>query len=213
VNNKKTKASMPFIKAYQFLLERKDLKSAEKLLLITLCRFWPSPFWGSNATLADMLGISLRRVERILKRLKSKKFIKAGYAHKPRDGKNHTVRVIVPLCMPEKCVMKDFEDAEQIDGCQTELNDGSIPSNCVKSTVKQADLIERNRRMNIKATALPLPAQTQAKPLIKNNEPPAVPIVRNFSQVLKGTLHKASPLTESEFERRRQEQIRRLIIG
>lgn len=185
-NDKKTKTSKPFVRAYTFLLERKDLRSAEKLVLMILCRFWPSPFWGSNASIAQMLGISVRRVERILKSLKSKKVIKAGYAHKPRNGQNHTVRLIVPLCMPERCVLKDIKiDTGLNDGCITEQTDGLIPSNCAESTVKRADLIERNRRMNIKATSLPLPAEEQAKTLAENQQPTAPPIVRNFSRVLK----------------------------
>jgi len=167
--NKKTKSDLPFMRAYNILLERKDLTPAEKLVLTVICRYWPSPFWGSNSTIAANIGCSVRRAERLLKRLKCKGFIKAGYAHRNRNGKNHTVRVIVPLCMPVKCVLTDFKiDTGQIDGQNTGQNDGSTPSIQSQTTVNSADLLERSRKRIERARSLPLPALGQAKTLTEN---------------------------------------------
>jgi hypothetical protein len=169
MNDKKTKTSLPFIRAYNILLERKDLKPAEKLVLLVICRYLPSPFWGSNSTIAKNLGCSVRRVERLLKKLKCKGVIKAGYAHKGRNGKNHTVRVIVPLCIPAKCVLTDFKiDTGQIDGQDTGQKDGSTPSIQSQTTVKTADLLERSRKRIERARSLPLPALGQAKTLTED---------------------------------------------
>jgi hypothetical protein len=189
MTDKKEKKSLPFVKAYTFLLEKKDLKPAEKLVLIIICRFWPSPFWGSNSTIAKNLGCSVRYVERLLKKLKCKGFIKSGYAHKDRDGKNHTVRVIVPLFFSEKCKLP----TGQFDGQHTGQNDGSIPTNLSKTTDQLTDLIERNRKENREATPLPLPALEQAKAL---KEKMAMPKMR---------------MTEQEFQERRRKQIKALM--
>jgi hypothetical protein len=171
MDNKKTKSSLPFIRAYNILLERKDLKPAEKLVLIVICRYLPSPFWGSNATIAKNLGFSTRRVERLLKRLKCKGFIKAGYAHKIRDGKNHTVRVIVPLHIPLKCVLADFKiNTGQNDGLDAGQIDGSVPSIQSKTTVKTADLLEKSRKRIERPRSLPLPAPRQAKTLTEDRQ-------------------------------------------
>ena len=169
MNGKKTKSTLPFIKAYNVVLERKDLRPAEKLVLTIIGGYLPSPFWGSNATIAKNLGISARWVERLLKKLKSKGLIRAGYAHKVRGGKKHTVRVIIPLCIGEKCVLTDCKiDTDQPDGLRPVLQDGSMPTNRDKTTDRQADLLERNRKRTERARSLPLPALRQAKTLTEN---------------------------------------------
>jgi hypothetical protein len=209
--------SLLFVRAYDFLLERNDLKPAEKLILILVCRYWPSPCWDSNATIAKRLGFSTRRVERLLKKLKSKKVIKTGYGHRTRSGKNHTVRIMVPLCIPGKCVLTDFKiDTGQDDGRPAGRNDGSIPSNLSQTTVKMADLLERNRKKierstphlqifkfelseGAGSTPLPLPAKGQAKALIENN---AISASRPFKRTF---------LSAQEFEERRRKQIKALM--
>jgi len=189
----KEKTSLPFVRAYNFLLEKKDLKPAEKLVLIILCRFWPSPFWGSNSTIAKSVSLSSRQIERLLKSLKSRGIIKTGYAHKNRNGKNHTVRVIVPLCIPGKCVLTDCKTTtDRNDGMTPVKNDGQIPTNQAQTTVRNVDLIERNRKENREATPLPSPAKKQAKALIEKTMP-------------------KMRMTGQEFQERRRRQIKALM--
>ncbi len=205
---------MPFIRAYTSVLNRKDLTSSEKLVLSVICRYWPSPFWGANATIADILGFSVVYIEKLIKRLKQKGLIKAGYTHRNRDGKHHTVRVIVPLCLTGKCVLSGMKISPiRLAGMSTVQEDGEVPSNQTQTPIQSYDLLERNRRKNIKATSLTLPALGQSKPLAETPDtPPAAPIVRNFAQVLKGTLNSFDALSENECQRRRLEQIKRLKV-
>jgi len=209
---------MPFIRAYNTLLARTDLTPAEKLVLCVICQYWPSPFWGANSAIAESLGFSAVYIEKLIKRLKQKGIIKAGYAHRNRDGKHHTVRVVVPLCLPGKCVLSDTKISPiQLEGTSTIQEDGAVPSNQTQTPLQSYDLLERNRKENIKATSLTLPALGQSKTLAENRDArqsqplrPTTPIVRNFSQVLKGSLHYVPTLTPEELEKRRQEQIRKL---
>jgi hypothetical protein len=111
----------------------------------------------------------------------------------------------------QKCVLTDCKiDTVLQDGQDTVLRDGQRPSYRTQSTVLQADLIERNRKENRKATPhlqniqnriaegagstpLPSPAKRQAKALIERITPP---ITR---------------MTEQEFQERRRRQIKALM--
>ncbi|MDD5135407.1 MAG: hypothetical protein PHP01_08360 [Phycisphaerae bacterium] len=212
--DKKTKTSMPFIRAYTFILEKKDLIPAEKLVLMSLCRYWPSPFWGSNSSVALSLGYTARYVQRIISRLKAKGYIKAGYAHKIQDGENYTVRLIVPMCFEGKCRLSDFKidhDLQVVGGNGPE--DRSPAAYSTQADGLQDDLLERNRKNNIKLMSLPLPGEEQAKTLASDiAQGSAAPIVRNYSQILKGTLYRATAMTQDEFEQRRQKQLSRLRV-
>ena len=190
---RETKTSLPFIRAYNFLLEKKDLKPAEKLVLIVLCRFWPSPFWGANSTIAKNLGCSERHVQRLLNKLKCKGFIKSGYAHKNRDGKKHTVRVIIPLCMPGKCVLTDNKAAHDVDVVAAhDIGVVTPTTNRALTHDKHVTLLEGNRKENRESTPLPLPALGQAK-------------------ALKEKMMPKTRITEQEFQERRRRQIKALM--
>jgi len=212
--DKKGKTSLPFIRAYSFLLEKKDLKPAEKLVLITICRYWPSPFWGSNSTLALSLGYEVRFVQKIISKLKTKGYVKTGYAHKIRNGKNHTVRVIVPMCFEEKCKLSGFKiDNVQLDVARNVQLDTSPTSYRVQKDVQSDTLIERNRRMNREATPLPLPSEKQAKALRENAGASEAKRVK-FSEVLSRKILRKTPhLTQREFEDNRQKQIKALLAS
>ncbi len=202
------------MRAYAFLLERNDLTVAEKLILIVLCRFWPSPFWGSNASIAKSLAVSERYVEMLVRRLAKKKIIKKGYAHSEKKGKHHTVRVIVPQCFGDKCSTPiNWIEPEQPDGRQTEHLGASPPYNIAFSPEQRFDLLERNRRMNIKATSLPLPAQEQAKTSEENSASGPTGRIK-YSDILKQKALRHTPLmTPEEFEKNRRKQIKALLAN
>jgi hypothetical protein len=128
--NDKIKPALPFAKAYNFLLKDGNLTSAEKLVLIVICRYWPKPYWDTNQHTAEDLGFTERYIEKIIKRLKVKGYIKAGYAHTTKNSRPHTVRVIVPKCFSEKSntKIKWVKPPEHMDGQHTEHTDGNSPN-------------------------------------------------------------------------------------
>ncbi|MBN1786949.1 MAG: helix-turn-helix domain-containing protein [Sedimentisphaerales bacterium] len=212
--SEKKQKSLPFVKAYTFLLEKKDLKPAEKLVLFTVCRFWPQPCWHSNATIAEIVGFSVRWVEKVLKSLKTKGYIKAGYAHRQKEGKYDTLRIIRPACLPGKCQMPDnitFKEPDLSAGIATDLQTGQPPTNQSQMTDLQTDLLERNRRENRKATPLPLPVAEQAKALEDQQSSSGTERV-SYSEVIgQKILRRVPQLTPQEFDRRRREQIKALL--
>lgn len=201
------------MRAYDFLLEKKDLKPAEKLVLTVICRYWPNPYWDSNLTIAENIGFTERYIEKILNKLTKKKYIKKGFAHTDKGGKPHTVRVIVPLCFSEKCqkIIK-WLSPEQQAGQQTEPKDGFTPNNRSFSPEPQDDLIERSIKRNRKATLTPLsPERTSALP--EDRKTQAVSNVQRFTKVFSSGGRKTPVPTPQEFEQKRQEQLRALKAG
>ncbi|MBN1787710.1 MAG: hypothetical protein JW806_04880 [Sedimentisphaerales bacterium] len=61
-----------------------------------------------------------------------------------------------------------FKEPVKNDGQNPVKYDGRLPSELVKTPVKNDDLLERNRRENRKATPLPLPVVEQSKALLEN---------------------------------------------
>jgi hypothetical protein len=120
---------IPFMKAYKLLLNKAGLTSAEKLVMIVICRFWPNPYWDSNSEVAKTLCFTERYVEKVIKSLSEKRMIKRGYAHIDKGGNPHTVRVIVPCCFPKIPGHKiKWIKPERMDGGQTEQVDGYCPN-------------------------------------------------------------------------------------
>jgi hypothetical protein len=144
MTDKKNKTKMPFIRAYNSLLTRADLTPAEKLVLCVICKFWPSPFWGANSTIAESLGISERYAEMLIRRLAKKKIINKGYTHIAKNGNKHTVRVIVPMCFSEKCKKPaNWITPEQSFGRTPEEPSGQIPNKHSFLPEQSFDLLER----------------------------------------------------------------------
>lgn len=96
-------------------MHNENLKPPEKLVLIEVCKYWPSCYIGSNATIAHNTGFSVRHIQRILKALstgptkraeqnKSRRraYIDRGYSHITKNGRMYTLRLIAPLCLPGK---------------------------------------------------------------------------------------------------------------
>jgi hypothetical protein len=215
MNGKTTKSKLPFMRAYNSLLEKsaKDLTPAEKLVLIVICRYWPNPCWNSNQTIAKNLGFSERYVEMIIRRLAGKKYITKGFAHTDKGGKPHTVRVIVPLCFSEKCSLKiKWILPEQPFGQQTEQQDGQHPNNRSFPPEQPFDLIERSRKRNREATPTLSPAGAASAP----PEDEKTRIVSNVQRLTKGFCsgqRKTPVLTQQKFEQKRKEQIKALQFG
>lgn len=163
-------STLPFSRAYDFLLEDKELTPAEKLVMIEVCRYWPNPYWATNEHIAKKLGFSERYIEKLIKRLAEKKYIKRGYAHTTKNNRPHTVRVIVPKSFPVKSTakIKWVKLPEHMDGQYTEDMDGNCPNNSPLSPEHKDDLLEKNKNKIEKATPAPLPAGGQALALGKN---------------------------------------------
>ncbi len=197
---KKTK-TMPFAKAYDFLRQDKKLKPAEKLVMFEVCRYWPNPYWGTNLTIAQNIGCSERYAEKLIGHLVKEKRIHRGFAHTDKDGKPHTVRVIVPLCFPEKCskIIK-WSTPEQPFGQHTEQQDGKPPNNGTISPEQQSDLLDNKKEMNNKAMPAPLPAIGQASALPIDNE--KLSEVKRFSKVFGNGGRQ--PLSGQELENRQK---------
>lgn len=211
--NQKTK--MTFMKAYGFLLERADLSSAEKLALIVVCRYWPNPYWDSNAEISRTLGCTERYIEKVVKSLADKGIIKRGYAHITINGKPHTVRVIAPLCFPKtSCCKINWVKPERMDGEQTEHMDGNCPNNSQLAPERSDDLLEKSRGINRKATPAPLPAEGQAPALLRHRtEEEQAQIERFKKKHGVGGWQRTPQLTPEQKEQRKQEQIKELLAG
>jgi hypothetical protein len=162
---------IPFMKAYSFLLNKTALTSAEKLVLIVVCRFWPNPCWESNTQISEKLGFTERYIEKLVKSLADKEIIRRGYAHIAKNGKPHTVRVIAPRCFPKIPGYRiNWVKTEHVDGQQTEHTDGDCPNSSSLLTEQPDDLLDNNREKNRKTTPTPLPAGGQAPALLTDKK-------------------------------------------
>ncbi len=190
---------VPFAKAYLFILRLEGLSPAERLLLIVVSRFWPEPSIQSNETLAELCGFSVRYTEKLIRRLKNKGFIKAGYAHRERQGRPHTTRAIMPTCFPKgpKPRLQWIED-RPIGRAKAEQSDGLTPSNRPDSTERPADLIENDHREK-KTPPPPVPAEKRA-----------AAAVINAVDVFGAGKRRGRGLSEAEFEQRRQQVSKQL---
>jgi hypothetical protein len=200
---------LPFSRAYDSLLEKKDLTPAEKLVLVVVCRYWPNPYWDSNLTIAQNVNFSERYVEKIINQLAKKECIKRGYAHIDIDGKPHTVRVIVPLCFPDKCRLKiDWVKPEQVDGQQTEQQDGLTPNSSSFLPELQDDLLDNKERLNNKATPAPLPAGGQASALLDDRKKEQQRTIERSTGGIGRPVNKVvGRLTPAQFEESRREKL------
>ena len=188
--DEKIKPVPPFARAYNFLLKDKNLTSAEKLVMIVVCRYWPNPYWAANKQIAEDLGFTERYVEKIVKSLEDKGYIKRGYAHTTKNARPHTVRVIAPKCFPVKsnAKIKWVKPPEHMDGQHTEDMDGNSPNNSSFLPEQPDDLLDRNKK-GIKK-------QCFRHRLSKGR--------------LQHCLKSPKPGTQREFEQRRQKMIRDL---
>jgi hypothetical protein len=209
---KNRKHEKSFSKAYDFLLKRTDLTSAEKLTLIVVCRYWPNPYWDSNLAIAKNLGFCERYAEKVIKTLADKGIIKRGYAHTTKNGRPHTVRVVVPQCLPEKCQFKiNWVRPEHMDGQQTEHTDGNCPNNGSFLPEQSADLLDKNRKEKKKATPASLPAGGQAPALLEDRKKDAQAEVEPFERRFGSSQQRKSKLSPAEFEQRRQTLTKALL--
>jgi hypothetical protein len=140
--------------------------------MIIICRYWPNPYWDTNAQIAKDTGYGERYIEKIIKSLVTKGYIKRGFSHAARSGRPHTVRVIEATCFPVKSNAKiKWVKPEQMDGKDTEQSDGKRPNSSSAPPEQMGDLLKRNRRIKDKeATPSPLPAGGQAPALLKKAE-------------------------------------------
>jgi len=212
------KLDLPFAKAYNFLLADTKLTASEKMVMIIVCRYWPNPYWDTNAQIAKEIGFTERYIEKIIKRLANKRYIKRGFAHTTRNYRPHTVRVIVPRCFgfnPPKKIK--WIQPEQMDGQQTERVDGQFPNKRTQSPEHTDDLLERKREkeanLNRKATPAPLPARGQASALLEDREMEQKTNIEQFKQKfgIGAKREQRKHPSPAEFEKKKQQQIKALL--
>jgi len=87
--------------AYDCVMEHPDITPAEKLVLIEIGRYWPSPWTGSNETIASNIGLSVSYVKRLIHSLFEKKIIRRGLTTITRHGKPYTSRVMIISLLPK----------------------------------------------------------------------------------------------------------------
>jgi hypothetical protein len=193
------KTEIPFARAYDFLTADPKLSAAEKLVMIQICRYWPEPCYMSAATIAKNCGLDPRYVRRIIKglsqgakkrkqlgKLPRRRYVKRGYVHTRKNGKEWTCRVINPVCFPiEKGAPIGPPQRAYRPRLQEPESSQSAPIGPPNRTG-----IEEGKKRN-RSGGSPSPAEGQAhSPLLQKR-------VR-------------SDLTPDEFARRRQEQLDRL---
>jgi len=104
---------LTYAKAYDIILHNQHLTTAERIILILVCRYFPRPCSMSNETLAHHSGLSIRQVQYCLKALstgptkrtakgasKRRAYIVREYAHITHEGKTYTARLIYPVFLP-----------------------------------------------------------------------------------------------------------------
>jgi len=195
------------MKGYNFLLNKAGLTSAEKLVMIVVCRFWPNPFWASNGEVAKALGFSERYVEKVIKSLAEKRIIKRGYAHIVKNGNPHTIRILMPRCFPKIPGHRiKWLKPEHMDGKQSEHTDGHCPNNSSFLPEHMAPLLEENRRGK-EITPEPLPGGGQAP--AEKRDPDQQANARRLNSIHRR--RQAPELTAAEREQRLRTQKRALL--
>jgi hypothetical protein len=100
----KNETELTFAKAYDFIKRDRKLCASEKLVVIEVCRYYPSPYWGSATTLSNDIGMSVRYARNLVAGLLRRKGNRKAYLrrqfYKRMDGRD--TRVLVPLCFPAK---------------------------------------------------------------------------------------------------------------
>jgi len=111
---KTQKVTLPFARAFDFILGDTALSAAEKLVVIEACRYWPDPCFESAGTIADHCGLDPRYVRKLIKGLcqgvptrqaagkpPRRAYLRREYAQVHKHGKTTTVRQLLPLCFAQ----------------------------------------------------------------------------------------------------------------
>ncbi|MHC4327377.1 MAG: helix-turn-helix domain-containing protein [Planctomycetota bacterium] len=200
------------MRAYDFVISDPNLKPAEKLVIVVICRYWPKPCWQSNERIAEACGFTKRYVEKLIRGLANKSYIRRGYAHIKRNGRLLTCRVIVPLRFPKQMDYHQVQwiQTEPQDGQATVLQDDHVPPCSSQTTAPQDDQLEKNRKGNRNAASAPLPAEGQAPALLPERSKETMKYVEQIKTKLGigKKAHKA--LTEEECQDRKQKQLEAL---
>ena len=207
-DKRQQKRELAFMKAYDFVMNDPNLLPAEKLVIIVVSRYWPRPSWQSNERIAEACGFSKRYVEKLVKGLADKSYIKRGYARVRRKGRFFTCRVIVPLSFPEQADCQIcWIQTEPQDGQETVPQDGPKPNCGSQTTELQDDQLEKNRKENRNAAPAPLPAGGQAPALLPaERSSKTIEYVERIKMNLGIGKKARKALTEEEIQDRRQRQ-------
>jgi hypothetical protein len=205
---KRQKTEIPFMKAYDFIISDPKLLPAEKLVIIVVFRYWPKPCWQSNERIAEACGFSKRYVEKLIKGLAAKSYIRRGYTNIRKNGRLLTCRVIVPLRFPKQTGYQvQWVQTEPQDGQATVLQDDPKPNGSSQTTAPQDDQLDKNRRRNRNAAPTPLPACGQASAL----HPESAEYVNKVKKKLSIGKKSHRALTEKEIQDRKQKQLKALL--
>jgi hypothetical protein len=190
----KTKTKLPFIRAFEFILRDKSLSSGEKLTLCAIFRFWPKPTTNTNKCLAELLGFTERYIEMTLAKLRKKNRISVRYITIEKAGKPYTCRAISPVCFPSGI-------PNSSSGNIPNSSSDTIPKKPVKHTEQEFDLQEYKEN-NKEEPAPALAVQGQPSPAVEK-----------FKQQFGiGRRKEHIPLSEKEFDRRRNNQQKALGV-
>lgn len=105
--------ALTYAKAYDIILHNQNLTALERLVLTVISRFWPDPCSMSNETIAQLTGLSVRKIQYILKDLSTgptkrithhkshrRAYIIREYEHITHHAKTYTTRLIFPIFLP-----------------------------------------------------------------------------------------------------------------
>lgn len=211
---KRQKTKIPFMRAYDFVISDPNLLPAEKLVMVAACRYWPKPCWQSNERISEACGFSKRYVEKLIKGLADKSYIRRGYAHVRRNGRLLTYRVIVPLRFPKQidCQVQ-WKQTEPQDGEEAVPQDDPKPNCGSQITAPQDDQLDKSTRKNRNAAPAPLPAGGQAQALLQDRSKETIEYVDQIKTKLGigKKAHKA--LTAKEFQDRKRKQRKALLAA
>jgi hypothetical protein len=224
-----SKTPFPFARAFNFLLADKHLCAAEKLVMVEICRYWPEPFYESAATIASHIGLNPRYVRNIITGLTQgtktrerlgkpprKCYLKRAYAHYKRNGQTLTVRVIKPLCFPTEIGARgEPHSARGQPGGRTPAATPAALG--VRESARGQPpnrYLNRNKiEKEIESQPAPLPAKGQASAVLQDRQVEQQGAIEQSKARFGRPRKEYKPLTDAEFEQKRQMSRKQLLAG
>lgn len=212
--NKKTQKSGGHLKAELYLkipyhiLNISKLRLAEKVLLAHIYSFGEKGCWQSNETLATMFMVSTRTITQYISRLLKKDLVQIkcskGYYRTIRAKSHPEVKTAAQLCYRGKRIEKSANSHSK-----------NLHTDCAKNSHRLGrNLLTTNnntiKENNKETTATPSPPLPKGAPALlterrKQTQAEIEQFKRNFGK------KKFQPMTEKEFQRRKQSQIKVLL--
>ncbi len=213
--NKKTQKEL-YLKVPYHILNIPKLKPSEKMLLAHIYSFGSKGCWQSNETLAEMFMTSKSNISRKLKKIRSYIYVKSpkGY-YRTIWAKSHPdVRKSRPY-LPASTAKRGESEANPCKNAQLPVQNVSpdLRKSAIRLTQKCATTNNNTIKENNKdITATPSPPLPKGAPaLLVQRKKDAKVQLEQFKQMFGLKKKKVQPMSEEQFQRRKQAQMKALL--